>query len=62
MNHLMIEYIIFPEGREFLLVGQRVYQRTRGEDWEPIDPDILNTITLTRDASVQGILIEGVNQ
>ena len=62
MNHITIEYIVFPDEREALVINQRVYLRVQGEGWEPIDPDTLNQIALSRNARVQGIVIQGVSR
>ena len=62
MNELTIEYIVFPDETEVLVIDQRVYQRMAGEDWEPINPDILNSIVLSRNARVQGIVIRGMSR
>jgi len=62
MNHLMIEYVVCPEGSQSLVIGQRAYQKNRAEDWEPIVPDVLSNTATTRNERIQGILIGGVTQ
>jgi len=62
MKHLMIEYVVCPEDKQFLVIGQRAYQKTRAEDWEPIVLDTLSNTTPTRNERIQGILIGGVTQ
>ena len=58
-NMIAIQKITLPNGKELVFIGpDRIHQRLSGDqDFESVDPRIFDSIRLSRDSEVEGILI-----